>query len=81
VVQTSRAKSKTKSVVVFRYRHYFAKTGVYKVKITLTAAGRKLLRAAAKAHERLKLSVTLSLTAPNHAPFTQVRTTTLKPGR
>jgi hypothetical protein len=80
VATASKAKPKPKLVTVFHYSHYFAKTGVYKVKIKLTAAGRRLLRAADKAHKRLKLAVTLSLTASKHAPFKQVRNTALKPG-
>jgi streptogramin lyase len=67
-------------VVLFHYQHTYTTAGTYKVKVHFTAAGLKLLRAAARAHRNLKVSVTLSLTATGHTPIHQKLSTTLKPG-
>jgi hypothetical protein len=67
-------------VVLFHYRHAYTTAGTYKAKVHFTAAGLKLLRAAARAHRSLKVSVTLSLTATGHTPIRQKLSTTLKPG-
>ena len=67
-------------VVLFHYQHDYTKAGTYTAKVRFTSAGLKLLRAAARAHHSLKISVTLSLTATGHTPIHQKLSTTLKPG-
>jgi hypothetical protein len=67
-------------VLLFHYQHDYTKAGTYRAKIHFTTAGLKLLRAAARAHHSLKISVTLSLTATGHTPIRQQLSTTLKPG-
>jgi streptogramin lyase len=67
-------------VVLFRYQHDYTTGGTYTAKVHFTAAGLKLLRAAARAHRSLKVSVTLSLTAAGHTPINQKLSTTLKAG-
>jgi streptogramin lyase len=76
----ARKKTHLAPVVLFRYQHDYTSAGIYTAKIHFTAAGLKLLRAAARAHRSLKVSVTLSLTAAGHTPIQQKLSTTLKVG-
>ncbi len=68
-----------KTIVLFKYSHTYTKAGVYKATIRFTAAGHKLLAAAQKAHKKLKVTITLGLTAAEHVPFKQTLHATLKP--
>jgi hypothetical protein len=74
----ARTKHAAKPVVIFRFKHTYMTAGKYTAKIHLTAAGRKLLRAAKRAHRNLKVSITLSLIARGHTPIHKVFSATLR---
>jgi hypothetical protein len=70
-----------KPVTLFTFRHTYAKLGTYTAKVKLTAAGKKLLRAANKAHKKLKVTVSVTVTAKGHKTVRHHGSVTLKPGK
>jgi hypothetical protein len=75
------AKKKVKRVVLFAFRKTYPKLGTYKVKIKLTKAGTKLLRAAVKAKKKLKVSMTVTVAAKGHKTVRHTSSVTLKVGK
>jgi hypothetical protein len=70
-----------KPVTLFTFRHTYTKLGTYTAKVKLTAAGKKLLRAANKAHKKLKTTVWVKVTAKGHRTVIHHSSVTLKPGK
>jgi hypothetical protein len=68
-------------VTLFTFRHTYAKLGTYTAKVRLTSAGKKLLRAANKAHKKLKVTVSVTVTAKGHKTVRHHGSVTLKPGK
>lgn len=74
----ARTKHVANPVVLFRFQHTYTTAGKYMAKIHLTTTGRKLLRAAKRAHRKLKVSITLSLSARGYTPIHKVFSATLR---
>jgi hypothetical protein len=75
------AAKKPKPVVLFTFRHTYAKLGTYTAKVKLTAAGKKLLRAANRAQKKLKVTVSVTVAAKGRKTVKHRGSVTLKPGK
>jgi hypothetical protein len=69
-----------RAVVLFTYQHTYTTAGTYTAKVHFTAAGLKLLRAAEKAHRKLKVSIALSPSAKGEPTEQGHSSVTLRPG-
>jgi hypothetical protein len=77
----SAARKRPKAVVLFSFRHTYARLGTYTARVKLTTAGKKLLRAANKAHKKLRVTVSVTVAAKGHRTVSHHGSVTLKPGR
>jgi hypothetical protein len=72
---------RARPVTLFTFRHTYARLGTYTAKVRLTAAGKRLLRAANKAHKKLRVSVSVTVAARGHRTVSHRSSVTLRPGR
>ncbi|WP_155892100.1 SBBP repeat-containing protein [Conexibacter woesei] len=75
------AAARRRPVTLFTFRHTYTRLGTYTARVKLTAAGKKLLRAANRAHRKLKVTVSVTVAAKGHRTVRHHGSVTLKPGK